>query len=173
VDRPSHLNLEKDGTLKLAAEHAKTGEARTVPCDQGELAEIIERRKAARSFKNSAGNIMLSQFIFDRGDGEPIGEFRKSWKTACVAAGVGQWMKRGKRRVWQGRIFHDLRRSAIRDLIRAGVGQAFAMTISGHKTVSVFQRYNITDEDDKRAALSAAAKYRAEQKKTVVAVGQG
>jgi integrase len=165
-------NLEKDGVLKLAAEDAKTGEARTVPCDQGELAAIIERRKAVRSFKNAAGNIILSRLIFHRGDGEPIGEFRKSWKTACVAAGVGHWVKRGKSRTYEGRIFHDLRRSAIRDLVRAGVGQAVAMTISGHKTGSVFQRYNITDEDDKRAALTAAAKYREEQKKNVVAIGQ-
>ncbi|HKD64602.1 MAG TPA: site-specific integrase [Candidatus Acidoferrales bacterium] len=166
-------NLEKDGVLKLAAEDAKTGEARTVPCDQGELGQIIERRKGARSFKNSEGHITLSQVIFHRGDGEPIGEFRKSWKTACVAAGVGHWVKRGKSRSYEGRIFHDLRRSAIRDLVRAGVGQAVAMTISGHRTVSVFQRYNITDEDDKRAALTAAAKYREEQKKAVVAIAKG
>lgn len=46
------------------------------------------------------------------------------------------------------------------------------MTISGHRTVSVFQRYNITDEDDKRAALTAAAKYREEEKKNVVAIAQ-
>ena len=165
-------NLEKDGVLKLAAEDAKTGEARTVPCDQGELADIIERRKAARSFKDAAGGIMLAQFIFHRGDGKAIGEFRKSWKTACVAAGVGHWVKRGKQRSYEGRIFHDLRRSAIRDLVRAGVGQSVAMTISGHRTVSVFQRYNITDEDDKRAALAAAATYRDEQKKNVVAMSK-
>lgn len=77
-------NLEKDGTLKLAAEDAKTGEARTVPCDQGELAEIIERRKAARSFRDSAGNIMLSQFIFHRGPVNRLASFGRVGKPHAL-----------------------------------------------------------------------------------------
>jgi integrase len=71
------------------------------------------------------------------------------WARACAAAGQPQLL------------FHDLRRSAVRNLVGAGVDQVTAMKISGHKTASVFQRYRIVTDDDVRAALErteAAAK---------------
>jgi integrase len=60
---------------------------------------------------------------------------------ACKKAGV------------KGKIFHDLRRSSVRNMIRPGVPQSVAMPISGHRTISMFLRYGITSEDDKRKAL--------------------
>ena len=50
-------------------------------------------------------------------------------------------------------IFHDLRRSAVRNLMAAGVDQSVAMRVTGHQTISVFQRYRIVSDDDVRAAL--------------------
>jgi hypothetical protein len=54
--------------------------------------------------------------------------------------------------VYRGLIFHDLRRSAVRGLIHAGVSQKVAMSITGHKTISVFQRYQIVSPGDKQEA---------------------
>jgi integrase len=73
--------------------------------------------------------------------GHRIVDFRKQWAAACKAAGVPRVL------------FHDLRRSAIRQLEKAGVSQAVAMQISGHVTDSVYRRYRIVDEADRRDAL--------------------
>jgi GTP cyclohydrolase II len=58
------------------------------------------------------------------------------------------------------KLFHDFRRSGVRDMVRAGVPQSVAMSISGHKTVSMFLRYNITDGKDQREALQRTAELR-------------
>jgi hypothetical protein len=98
----------------------------------------------------------MARKIFHR-DGLPVGEFRKSWQTACIAAGLGSMIcsrcegeGSGKRcprckitRKYRGRIFHDFRRSGVRNLIRAGVPQNVATRISGHRTDSTFRRHDI------------------------------
>jgi len=61
--------------------------------------------------------------------------------------------------LYVGRLFHDLRRSAVRDLIRAGVSAHVAMSISGHKTDSMLRRYDIVDTRDQRAAMERRAEY--------------
>jgi len=72
--------------------------------------------------------------------GERIKDFRKTWKTACEKAGV-PWMLR-----------HDFRRTAVRNMERAGVARSVATKITGHKTESVYRRYAIVSDADLREA---------------------
>ena len=165
--------------ITLRRENSKNGEARTLPLE-GELAELIERRQRARRIEKK-GIVTISDYVFH--DGRPVGEFRKAWATACVTAGVGQFVcpkcelavdakyKCGKcGQKWEreelryrGRIIHDLRRCAARNLLAAGVPQAVAMKITGHKTDSMFRRYAIVTVEQQREALRAAAVYRQQQ----------
>ena len=80
--------------------------------------------------------------------GESIGKFQfyRRWKNAANAAGL------------PGKLFHDLRRTVARNLIRAGVNEKVAMEWTGHKTASVFRTYNILSKSDlEEAALKLVA----------------
>jgi integrase len=133
---------------------SKNGRPRVLPLEGG-LWEIIERRWSARQYALASGETALAPLVFHRG-GRPVGDFRKAWQAACCAAGV------------PGRLFHDLRRTAVRDMVRAGVPQSVAMSLSGHRTVSVFLRYDIASDRDKREALRATEKHRRRQLETNV-----
>jgi len=87
-----------------------------------------------------------SEFLFARGS-VPIKDFQMSWNLACQAAGV------------PGLLFHDLRRTAVRNLRRAGVAESVIMKITGHRTRGVFERYNITDQTDTQEAGRLAEEF--------------
>jgi integrase len=93
--------------------------------------------------------------------GDPFVDFRKAWATACIKAGVFHVEKdaQGKEHAVPDRLFHDLRRTAIRNMVRAGVPERVAMEISGHRTRAIFDRYNIVSENDLRTAMHKTAQY--------------
>jgi integrase len=125
------------GTARLRPEQSKNDEARALPLP-GELLEIIARAHAARS--------LACPRVFQR-DGAPLGSFRKAWASACKAAG------------FRGLLVHDLRRSAVRNLVDSGLPDGVAMLITGHKTRSIFDRYNIRDETDVKVAMAKAVEW--------------
>lgn len=148
------------GEVRIAT--SKNGHGRVLPLT-GALKDLIERRWQAREYRTAAGIAAISPLVFHQ-RGRRLVDFRKSWEAACVKAGV------------PGRLFHDLRRTAVRNMVRAGVPQSVAMSISGHRTVSMFLRYNITSDDDKRDALRRTeahlAALPAEQKLAAIGHGQ-
>ena len=120
----------------------KNDEPRTIPLI-GELREMlmIENEKHGDS-----------ELVFLR-SGERIQTFYKAWRSACERAQLGRVL------------FHDLRRTGVRNLVRAGVPERVAMMISGHRTRAVFERYNIVSARDLKDAGNKLESYIATQKK--------
>lgn len=93
-------------------------------------------------------------WVFVHSDGRRIKDFRGAWAKACKDAGV------------PGRLVHDFRRTAVRNLERAGVPRSAAMRMTGHKTEAVYRRYAITDSAMlQEAAVKLATLHAAEEKR--------
>lgn len=127
----SHVDLE-EGIVRLEPGDTKNSEGRTLYLEP-ELWELMRNLKR----KQRLGCPYVFHF-----NGRRIGDFRDSWSRACQIART------------PGMLFHDFRRTAIRNMIRAGIPERVAMTISGHKTRAVFDRYNIVSQDDLKEAAS-------------------
>jgi integrase len=100
---------------------------------------------------------MLKEEIQTDGPVFDLKNFRREWFKACVKIGLGEktgpeWYQ------YKGLTPHDFRRSAVRNLTNAGVDQATAMRISGHRTLSVFLRYNIVSTEQLHAAMAKVSK---------------
>ncbi len=117
--------------IRLEDEQTKTGEARTIPLPNV-LVAMLE------PVKHKRGTVFCSTNL------------AKAWHNACAAVGLGKLEKVGGKKFkrYTGLIVHDLRRAAIRNLITAGVSEKVAMTISGHKTRTVVDRYHIVNATD-------------------------
>ncbi|MEO7136681.1 MAG: site-specific integrase [Gemmatimonadales bacterium] len=136
-------------TVRLEQRTTKNGEARVFPFGTfPALAALLKEQRARTSLLVSATGEPI-RWVFHR-HGAQIKDFRAAWKTACASAGLAS------------RIPHDLRRTAVRNLERAGVSRSVAMQLTGHKTEAVYRRYAIVAEADLRegvtklAALTAA-----------------
>jgi integrase len=162
-------------SITLYSGETKNDEGRTVPVPAQLLALLRERRAAC-----PAGCPWVCWRLDRRGNAVKIEGLRKVWESRCVQVGLGEWVpvldekgqplydppRPGRRNArakpkmkYVGKTFHDLRRSAVRNLIRGGVPERVAMAISGHKTRSVFDRYNIVSGADLRAAARKMETY--------------
>lgn len=134
------------GIVRLNPGETKNAEARTIPLTPG-LKALLLRVKAERD-----ETWPWAEYIFTRA-GQRILDFRGAWEAACTAAGL------------EGQLFHDLRRCGVRNLVRAGVPEKVAMTISGHKTRAVFDRYSIVSERDLHEAAAKLSVFLGEEGK--------
>ena len=153
---PEHLQIAFAIAYHVGA---RIGTIRSLRIDQVDMAAKVIRIEKGQT-KNKADHVIPiygdmegylaiaveanKKFVCEC-KGKQLGLFRKSWASATKRAGL------------EGLLFHDLRRSAIRNMIAAGIPEQTAMKITGHKTTSMFRRYNILVERDiQKAAVKMA-----------------
>jgi integrase len=134
------------GEVRLDAGTTKNGKGRVFPMT-ADLRRLLLDQKAKHDALKKEGHIfpqvfwrMVGEYRRGPKKPQPIISLNKAWKNACLAAGC------------PGRIPHDLRRTAVRNLVRAGIAQSVAMKMTGHITDSVFRRYDIVSDGDLRDA---------------------
>jgi len=141
----------KAGTLRLEVGTTKNDEGRTFPFRALPALEQLlrEQHDYTKQVQRERGAMVPQVFHHD---GAPIRDFHDAWERARTRAGL------------PGRLIHDLRRTAVRNLERAGVPRSVAMKVTGHKTESIYLRYAIVNEADiaeglgKLAALQARSR---------------
>jgi len=141
----SQVNLDSR-LIRLEPEQTKTSEARVLPLPSVLVGMLKSIEPKTASSAARTGKVF---------DGTNL---RKEWMTACAACGLGSKIEVEGRKYdprYDGLTLHDLRRSAVRNLINAGVRERVAMQITGHKTRSVFDRYHIVSPVDVTNAMQA------------------
>ena len=135
--------------VRLDPGTTKTGEGRVFPFT-AKLRALLERRRTITK-ERARGLGHAIPHVFTRPNGAPIGSFAKAWASACRAAGV------------PGRVLHDFRRTAVRNLVRAGVAERVAMQLVGWKSRQMLDRYHIVSTAD---LVDAARKLDATRRRT-------
>lgn len=145
--------------VRLDPGETKNEEGRTLFLN----AELLQEMKVLQAKRDPR-----CPFVFHR-EGERIKRFTKAWKTACIHAGLSEPLrdalgnivktKKGKTVEIPTKIFHDFRRTAVRNMVRSGIPERVAMAISGHRTRSVFERYNIVSQNDLKEAARKQESY--------------
>lgn len=145
--RWDQVNLT-EGKVLLSPKQTKNKTPRMIFLTE-ELLEVMMMAKESRDQQHP-----YCPWVCQR-SGERLQSFKKSWKTALKRVGL------------EGKLFHDFRRTAVRNMVKAGIPEKISMSISGHKTRSIFDRYNIVSESDlKSAAEKIGALHSATGKET-------
>lgn len=146
-----HVDL-KEGWLRLEVHESKNGKGRAFPINAlPELRDLLlAQRERITAIEVKTGSII--PLVFANPDGSPISDFRKAWRSACRAAGC------------PGRLFHDFRRTAVRNFERVGVSRSAGMALSGHLTASIYGRYSIVDSTMLVEAVEKLASQMSDQK---------
>ena len=116
-------------TMTLRLPTSKNGESRVFPIVDTRLEILLRKRQA----------MTQGALVFHR-EGKPVGDCKRSWNTA-------------NKRVGMKKLFHDLRRTAVRNFIAQGLPERLVMALCGHKTNHMLHRYHVVIEQDLRAAL--------------------
>lgn len=141
-----HVDFEA-GWIRLEPGETKNGKGRQFPLIPPLRAVLEEQRRRKLEAELKTGRIVDALF-FRFESGAPIRCFREVWKSATKRAGV------------PGRLFHDLRRTAARNMLRSGLSEHEAMQFTGHETPHIFRRYAIQDETTlKEAGTKYAAHF--------------
>jgi integrase len=154
------------GIVRLEPGFTKNDEGRTFPFKAYPALKALLETQRANSDAFQQSREVIVPWVFHR-NGRAIKDYRKAWRDACSKAGV------------PGRIPHDFRRTAVRNLERAGVPRSVAMKLTGHKTESVYRRYAIVSEADlsegvaKLAALHESNGSNAESRRVVAFQSKG
>jgi integrase len=127
-----------DRVVRLDPGTTKNEEGRTFPFTAA-IETVLQAQLMEHQTLKQAGRIV--PLVFHR-NGKPILHFYKAWQTACTAAGV------------PGKLLHDFRRTAVKNLERDGVSRSAAMAMVGHKTESIYRRYAIVDAGALREAAA-------------------
>lgn len=139
----SQIDLQA-GTLRLEVGHTKNKDGRVVFMDPEIKGLVSDQLERVKTLSRKLGRVLPGLFHHLHGcyTGQPVRDFRKAWSYACEQVGV------------TGMLRHDFRRSAVRNMERAGVPRSVAMKVSGHKTESIYRRYAIVNESDIQEATA-------------------
>jgi len=137
----------QNGIVRLNPGETKNDEARTLYLDE----ELLKEMRLLKTQRH-----LGCPHVFHR-DGKPIRDFRDTWDAACIKAGL--WEMEKDEDGNDVKLFHDFRRTAVRNMVRSGIPEGVAMKISGHKTRSAFDRSNIVSDNDLRLAAQKHQAY--------------
>ena len=139
-----------EGRIDLDEGHSKNGRARHAYLSPGTSVMLRAQRARVETLQQELGRIIPHVFVhLEKGQwqGQRLYKFDDAWQSACRKAG------------YAGILIHDLRRSGVRALVRSGTPESVAMKISGHESRSIFDRYNITSDQDLKDARDRRAQF--------------